>query len=152
MEVSSSTLALGTQLLVSAGLVFVMTLLHSLGLLGIGKLLHLDPDILRRRKVDHKAIVTLASLGLLIFALHIAEIFMFAGFYLKIGALEEFDQALYFSASAYTTLGLTADFPDRWRLIGSVEALIGFVLIGWSTAFMIGTMDRLRTGPTQTRD
>ena len=145
MDETASALALGTQLLISGALVFVLSFVHSLGLLGIGKVLHLEPEALRKRSIDAKAIITMASLGLLIFALHIIEILLFAGFYLSIGALQDIDQAIYFSASAYTTLGLTASFPDEWQLIGAVEALIGFVLIGWSTAFMIGTLERLRS-------
>jgi hypothetical protein len=56
----------------------------------------------------------------------------------------DLEKALYYSASAYATLGRTADyFPVTWRLIGAIEALIGFILIGWSTAFMVTTMRKL---------
>lgn len=59
--------------------------------------------------------------------------------------MHSLEEALYYSASAYATLGQTAEyFPDEWRLIGAVEALIGFVLISWSTAFMATTLNRLR--------
>ena len=147
MTESAVTYVLGVQLLITGTLVLVMTLVHALGLLGIGKVLHLEPQALRQRRIDLQAIVTMSSLGLLIFALHIVEILMFAAFYLAIGALQDLDRAIFFSASAYTTLGLTASFPEKWQLIGAAEALIGFVLIGWSTAFMIGTLERLRAKP-----
>jgi hypothetical protein len=43
---------------------------------------------------------------------------------MAIGSLEA---ALNCSASAYATLGRTADyFPADWRLVGAFEALIGF--------------------------
>ena len=145
MEVHAATLALGWQLLVSGGLVLVLVVIHSIGLLGIGHFLHLDPAALKRRSLDMRAIVTMASLGFLLFALHILEIMLFAVFYLAVDIFRHFDDALFYSASAYTTLGLTANFPEGWRMIGAFEALIGFVLIGWSTAFVIGTMDRLRS-------
>jgi hypothetical protein len=70
---------------------------------------------------------------------------LFAWFYQAIDIFSNFDDAIFFSASAYTTLGLTASFPEAWRLLGALEALVGFVLIGWSTAFIIGTLDRLRS-------
>lgn len=83
-------------------------------------------------------------MGLLIFMLHVAEIFIFAGFYMATGSIRTLEEALYYSASAYATLGASADFfPDEWRLIGAMEALIGFILIGWSTAFMVKTIDKL---------
>ena len=149
MTEGATTLVLGTQLLISGTLVFVLTFVHALGLLGIGKMLHLEPDALRSRSIDLLSIMTMAGLGLMIFALHIIEILLFAAFYLAIGALQDLDHAIFFSASAYTTLGLTAAFPEKWQLIGAAEALIGFVLIGWSTAFMIGTLESLRARPAK---
>ena len=145
MDEETQALALGLQLTISALLVIVMTILHALGLIGVAKLLHLDPKRLRDRSIDTRAIILIAGLGLLLFALHFLEIFLFALFYLWVGALDTLEQALFYSASAYSTLGLTADyFPGEWRLIGAFEALIGFLLIGWSTAFMVSTLNRLR--------
>lgn len=145
MDDEATAIALGLQLLISAGLVLTMTMIHAVGLLGIGRALHLEPERLRKRRIDVRAIVLMASLGLLLFALHILEIVLFALFYLAAGVIGSIESALFFSASAYTTLGLTQTFPEQWRLIGACEALIGFVLIGWSTAFVIGTMERLRS-------
>lgn len=144
MDPGAEALALGAQLLISAGLVLVLVMVHAVGLLGIGKILHLEPAVLKKRTIDLRGILTMASLGALLFALHILEILLFAIFYLAIGAFGELEDALFFSASAYTTLGLTANFPEAWRLLGAVEALIGFVLIGWSTAFIISTLEKLR--------
>ena len=136
--------ALGFQLAVTASFVLLMTVMHSVGLLGIGKLLRLDADRLRKHDVDAGAIMLIAGLGLCIVLLHIAEIVVFAGYYLLVEGLDTVEEALFYSASAYATLGWTADyFPPEWRLIGALEALIGFVLIGWSTAFMVSTMQKL---------
>ena len=83
-----------------------------------------------------------------IFALHTVEIWVFAAFYLLVGAIDGLNDALYYSASAYATLGRPAEFfGEDWRLIGALEALVGFVLIGWSTAFIVTTMNRLRRSP-----
>ena len=144
MDETSTTLDLGIQFSVAAGLVLVMTIMHSVGLVGISKALRLD----RKRLIEHEfnasAIGLLGSMGLLLFALHIGEIFIFAGFFLLVDAMQTLEEALYYSASAYATLGWTAEyFPEEWRLIGALEALIGFILIGWSTAFMVGTMNNL---------
>ena len=145
LEADSQALALGVQLLISAALVLVLTVVHSFGLLGVGKVLHLEPDVLQKRSFDLRGILTMSSLGTMLFALHIFEIALFAWFYLAIGVFGQLEDALFFSASAYTTLGLTANFPEAWRLLGAVEALVGFVLIGWSTAFIIGTLEKLRS-------
>ena len=84
------------------------------------------------------------AVALLLFALHVAEIALFALFYLAVGAAGDFEQALFSSASAYTTLGEPqADFPREWRLLGALEGLTGFLLLGWSTAFFVTDMNRL---------
>lgn len=145
MGADDRTVQLGVQLAVSAALVLGMTIIHSLGLMGASKLLPIEEERLERRTLDLRAVLLLGTLGLILFALHIAEIWLFAAFYLGVGAMQTLEEALYYSASAYATLGRTAEyFPDKWRLIGAVEALIGFVLISWSTAFMATTMNKLR--------
>lgn len=131
---------LGVQLAAGGGFVLVMTIMHSLGLIGISKLLKLDAKRLLEHEFDLSAVVLLAMLGLTVFSLHMLEIVVFAVFYLVIDAVQTVEESLYFSASAYATLGRTAEyFPSEWRLVGALEALIGFVLIGWTTAFMVNT-------------
>jgi hypothetical protein len=133
------------QLLASAGLVLLMTIIHGLGLIAISRLLRLRKDRLERHDLDFRAFLLMGVVGLSVFALHTFEIWVFALFYLAVGAITSIEEALYFSASAYATLGRTVDFfPVGWRLVGALEALVGFVLIGWSTAFMVTNMDQLR--------
>jgi hypothetical protein len=144
MSEQVSTIDLGLQFGSAAGLVLLMVIVHSAGLILISKALRLREDRLRSHKLNVGAFALLGAFGLLLFALHIAEIFIFAGFFLLVGAMETLEEALFYSASAYATLGWTAEyFPPEWRLIGALEALIGFVLIGWSTAFMVSTMKQL---------
>ena len=143
MEQPSDAISLGIQLAVSGGLVLLMSIIHSLGLVGITKTLHLSSARLKRETVNPHSIFMIGLLGLLIFAIHIVEVFIFAIFYLFIGTVPDLQDALYFSASAYATLGLTENFPQQWDLVGALEGIVGFVLIGWSTAFMATTMNKL---------
>ena len=144
MESPEQAISLGLQLGVTACFVLLMTIIHALGLVGVSRLLRLEEDRLRKHKFDSGAVMILAALGLYLFALHIIEIFIFALFYLQVDAVESLEEALEYSASAYATLGTTSEYvPADWRLIASMEALIGFILIGWSTAFMVNTMSKL---------
>lgn len=139
------TVEIGIQLAVSAGLVLLMTIIHGLGLFGIAKVLRLKKERLEQHDLDFRALLLTGAVGISIFALHIFEIWVFAAFYIAVDAIGSLEDALYYSASAYATLGRPTDFfPEEWRLIGALEALVGFVLIGWSTAFIVTTMDRLR--------
>ncbi|HMG48085.1 MAG TPA: ion channel [Allosphingosinicella sp.] len=99
---------------------------------------------LRAHRLDFGAFALLISMALSLFALHTLEIGLFALFYLGIGAIHDFEQALYFSTSAYATLGHPdIAFPAQWRLVGAVEGLAGFLLIGWSTAVFVTDMNKL---------
>lgn len=140
---TKDAVSLGIQLAFSGGLVLLMSIIHSLGLVGITKALHLSNSRLKRETVNPHSIFMIGLLGLLIFLVHIVEIFIFALFYLATGTVDNFEKALFYSASAYSTLGLTANVPTQWHLVGALEALVGFVLIGWSTAFMATTMSKL---------
>lgn len=144
-DIGSPAMALGLQLATAAGLVLVMVVIHTIGLLGISRILHLRSEELKEKRLDLRSIGRLGTMGLLLFALHMSEIFVFALFYLAVDAMQTLEESLFYSATAYATLGWTADyFPAEWRLIGSIEALVGFLLLGWTAAFMVGTMNRLR--------
>ncbi len=144
-DLDETTIELGAQLGASVGLLLVTVAIHMFGLLLISNLLNLGSDNLKEKDFNARAVALLGAMGLLIFLLHILEIFVFAGFYMMVGAIETLEEALYFSASAYATLGAPADyFPQDWRVVGAIEALIGFILIGWSTAFMVKTINRLQ--------
>lgn len=137
--------ALGTQLGVAGVTVLLMTLVHAVGLLIILRAFHLAPERLAERRINAHSMLLLGSFGVALFALHLVEIAIFAAFYRVIGALETVEEALFYSASAYATLGRpTEGFPQDWRLIVALEALVGFVLISWSAAFIVSAVNKLR--------
>jgi hypothetical protein len=147
VEEGAQTVTLGKQLAAAGGMMLVMTVTHALGLTGISKLLNLRKEHLKEMSFSFKSIALMSGMGLLLLVLHALEIGVFAGFYLLIGAMQTLEEALYYSASAYATLGRTADyFPPDWRLMGALEALIGFLLISWSTAFIVSKANRLMPG------
>lgn len=138
--------AIGLQLASAAGLVVVMTLVHGFGLASISAVLGLREERLEERDFDLRAVALMCAMALLLFFLHLFEIAIFAGFYLLVGAIDSLEQALHYSASSYATLGQAGEYPSyRWRLLGSIESLIGFLLIGWSTAFIVNRVNKLRS-------
>ena len=135
---------LSLQLAVVAGFVLLMVLIHSAGLVAISRLLHLHDEKHIPTKFGLRAATLMGTYGLLLFALHFVEIVVFAVFFRYVGALRTFEEALYYSASCYATLGEASNrFSEEWRLVGALESLIGFILIGWSTAFMVRTLRRI---------
>ena len=84
-----------------------------------------------------------AAFGL--FALHTIEIWTYAILYAAVGALPTFDDALYFSTTTYSTLGYgDVVLPRAWRLVGAIEGANGIILLGWSTAFFVSVINRIR--------
>ena len=135
---------LSVQLLVIVAFILLMVVVHSAGLVGISRALHLHDERSIPNEFGLRAAALMGTYGLLLFLLHFLEIYLFAIFYRYVGALKSMEAALYYSASCYATLGAaTTGFSEEWRLVGSLEALIGFILIGWSTAFMVRTLRRI---------
>lgn len=135
---------LGTQIFVAFLLVLVMVMIHGLGVVWVTKLLRLEDNALRAHQLDYRAFGLLTSMALFLFAIHAIEIGLFALFYLQVGAARTLEASLYFSASSYATLGHPdIDFPQQWRLLGAIEGLVGFLLIGWSTAVFVTDMNKL---------
>jgi len=86
--------------------------------------------------------VTIAVL--IVICAHIVQIWLWALLFLAIGELSTLEEALYFSVSAFTTLGMgDIVFSEQWRILSSIEAANGFILFGWSTAFIFEIMSQL---------
>jgi Ion channel len=82
--------------------------------------------------------------------LHLAEITVWAEFYLWWRAMPDLASALYFSAVTYTTTGYgDLVLPEGWRLLGGVEALTGILMCGWSTGFFFAVVNRLHESPPE---
>lgn len=142
--VVETSIGLGVQLLAALLLLVVMVVIHGAGIVAATKLFRITDSSLRAHHVDLKAFGLLTALALWLFALHLAEIGLFALFYLAVGALGDLEEAVYFSLSAYSTLGQPdLGFPGQWRLLGAIEGLVGFLLIGWSSAVFFADMNKL---------
>lgn len=84
------------------------------------------------------------------FSAHVVQIWVWALFYLLIGAFSNVTDALYFSTTAFTTVGFgDVVLNHDWRLISSFQAANGFMLFGWSTAFIFEIMSRLYESDTE---
>jgi hypothetical protein len=119
---------------------------HFIGLLALLRLL-------RARGASFRAHESLLGQGALIlfvvfgiFAIHTIEIWLYAVAYELIGAVPDFETALYYSTVTFAPLGQGDVILSReWRLFGVIEAANGVILFAWSTAFLLAVMSHLRS-------
>lgn len=79
------------------------------------------------------------------YVLHGLEIWFYAIVYRSIGAVENLRDAVYFSTITYGAIGYTdIAIAERWKIVGAIEGINGVLLLGWSVAFFVTTMMRVR--------
>jgi hypothetical protein len=121
------------------------SLVHAGGLTGISRLFNLEDAELERKTFGFRTAWLVPVIALSLFLIHLVEIALFAALYLVLGAADRIENALYVSISTYTTAGNGIErIGEAWRLFGGAEALAGFLLIGWSTAYLVQKLNKLR--------
>ena len=81
---------------------------------------------------------------LIMAAAHLAQIALWALVLLQCGQMSGFERAFYVSAQNYTTLSYgDVLLPERWRLLGPLEAMNGLLFFGLSTAVLFAVMSYL---------
>ncbi len=133
---------LALHLFASTVLIVLVAVVHGTGITLAGKLLESEKGELKRRSLLFVEFHFLVPMALFLFALHLLEIAIFAGFYMAVGAIGTVEGALFASAAAYTTIGIAENAIGDWRLVAAFEGLAGFLMIGWSVAVFIKEMDR----------
>jgi voltage-gated potassium channel Kch len=133
-----------TENLTVGTLVIIATvLIHTFGLIAVTKVMGHLTD--RFRMHGHRSrIVAMISVVLGLFLVLTSEVWLWALVYRLIGALPDFEHALYFSTVSFSTVGFGDVVPaEKWRLLGALEAVNGFLMIGWSTAYLIAASTRV---------
>jgi hypothetical protein len=132
-------LALAT---VMAGLTVTV---HFFGVLTLLWILRKRADDFHRHQswIRQGAAILFVVVGLLL--IHTIEVWLYAGAYLAMGALNDLETAVYFSTTSFTTIGYgDVVLSEKWRLIGAIEGANGLLLFGWSTAFLVSVTSRMR--------
>lgn len=133
------------NLAVASVLVVLTFGVHFWGLVGL-------TAIMRKRRAHPVNLTTIAGQGMSImfvviglFALHSAQIWIYALVYLMLGEFQGLEPSLYFSTAAFTTAGFgDIVLTEEWRMLSAAESANGFLLIGWSTAFLVSVTAKVR--------
>ncbi len=132
------------QLLLALFLTIVTVMIHAAGSMHVVLPM---AGIWSKKRETHK----IAKPGLLLsrmvsglLLLNLLEMSIWAMAFVVLGILPDFDSALYYSLKSYTTVGYGDVLPPvAWRLIGPIEAAVGVLMLGWSTAFIVAAVQQI---------
>jgi voltage-gated potassium channel len=78
----------------------------------------------------------------LMLALHISEIAIWAACLKGLGLIKHADDAVYFCANSYSTLGFgNVDLLERWRNISPIIGISGLFTFAWTTSAAVDVVD-----------
>jgi carbon starvation protein CstA len=131
------------DLVAGSALVTLTVLIHTVGLIFVAGA---TPPVARRLGFhNHDIGRTLVMTGtvLSILAILTFEVWIWALAYVWLGATVNLADALYLSTAMFSTVGYgEIHIAPAWRLLTALEGINGFLLIGWSTAYLVGVATR----------
>jgi voltage-gated potassium channel Kch len=132
-----------TNLAIGTIVISLTVLIHTFGLIAIT---HVMGWLVAHFRMHGRRsrVIAMISVVFGLFAVLTVEIWLWAIFHLLIGTFPDIATSLYFSTVTFSTLGYGDVLPpERWRLLAALEAVNGFLLIGWSTAYLIAASTRV---------
>jgi Ion channel len=122
----------------------ICVVIHTSGMVIVAEWLINKRQAVERRPGLISHTFLLISIFTVIILLHVLSTAIWAMFYFYQGLFADPETALYFSLGSYTTVGYgDVVLPQRWRLLGGVEALSGVLLCGLSAAFIFAIVNGL---------
>ena len=132
-----------SELAAAFGIVAVCVVLHVICMVTVGEWL-----VSHRRRDRQLGSLGYTGLLIVVFAivifLHMVETAIWAIFYYYRSLFQDFETALYFSITSYTTIGFgDVVLPRAWRMLGGIEGISGVLLCGLSTAFIFAVVNAM---------
>ena len=139
------TPSLATQLVFATAMAAMTVVMHLLGLSILIATTNRHSSRLQTERHLVLQMLVLVGVSFGLFILHGVEIWSYATLYYWVGAIRSFEDALYFSTATYATIGYgDLTLSKSWRVLGAIEGANGVILLGWSTAFFISIVARIR--------
>jgi hypothetical protein len=131
------------NLIAGSVMVCITVSIHGAGLLGLSWFLRQVVDRYQPHARLASTVVVMVATVLGLFVLHTLEVWAWAMAFVVVGALPDFVYALTYSTLSFSTLGAQdITVSPAWALFGAIEGVNGFLLIGWSTAYLIPAWTR----------
>jgi len=133
----AANLALGTLV------ISLNVLVHTVGLIVLARWMAWIVRWFRLHRHNLGKTVAMVTTVLGLFLAHTIEVWVWALAYVALGVVDGLEAAVYFSTVTFSTLGYGDITPSpSWRVFAALEAMNGFILIGWSIAYLIAASTR----------
>lgn len=123
----------------------VLIFFHVTALFVMSMFIFNDTIVRLRSRSLFASILVFSLLGTSAVLLHALEAAGWAALYWRLGAADNYAEALLHSLGAYSTMGdSTITFEKKWRLLLQIESLTAAVSLGLTTAFLFSALSRLQ--------
>jgi hypothetical protein len=123
------------QLIVGALLMLATAAIQTFGVVFLEEKVDRVRDAVTRDATRARMVGILSAVIFYLFALHIVEMALWAGFYSSVVEFPSFSTALYESALAFTTMDI-AQLPPGWKFLSAAEGITGLLMVAWSTGVL----------------
>jgi hypothetical protein len=129
----------------SLPLIVVTVVIHAFGLGVIDRRVSVIFDGNGKQRLPQRtSIFIIGSTALAATILHAFECTIWASVYSLLGAIPDRKSAMLYSLNAITAFGhADVHLQLRWQLMGSLEALNGWILFGLTTAFLFTVIQKV---------
>jgi hypothetical protein len=122
-------------------IVCLTVLVHVFGLIWTTRAMNW---MVKRFRLHGGSLLAMVTVVIGLFIILLVQTSVWAICYEFVDAFPNFSTSMYFSVASFATLGLGDVIPAHgWRLLGAIESLNGFLMIGWSTAYLVSASIRL---------
>jgi hypothetical protein len=132
------------HILISCAVIAGTIIVHASVMLAVLQNLHSTHAGRWARRSYMTKVTAISILVLAMFVASVIEAAIWAAVYLVTGAIEDPEEAMYFSMVTYSTLGYgDIVLGEKWRLLATFEAANGIIMFGWSTALIFAGVHTL---------
>ena len=132
-----------SNLVLGALVISLNVIVHTVGLMVLARWMSWIVHWFRLHRHSLGKTVAMVTTVLGLFAVHTVEVWIWAFAHLMAGVVNGLEDAVYFSTVTFSTLGYGDIVPATgWRVFAALEAMNGFLLIGWSIAYLIAASTR----------
>lgn len=98
--------------------------------------------VIRMRESLWRADLLFAAMVMMMLALHLAEVMLWAAALFFSDIVGNWASATYFAANCYTALGEPFSLPRAWRVVAPIIAMSGIFAFAWTASVLVNFVAR----------